>query len=517
MAKQRNCTPKQADRQSRTRCDLQGQILTFIHREQLVLPGDRVVVGVSGGPDSLCLAHTLWTCRDALGIEVYAAHLNHGIRGAEADADAQFVADLAAQWGMPCLVERRDVPAAAREHKLALEEAARRVRYAFLAETARNVRARRIAVGHNADDQSETVLMHWLRGAGLAGLRGMLPATSMAELRLLQPLPEEEALWLIRPLLETPRTDVLSYCRQHGLAPRFDRSNLDTTFYRNKLRHELLPYLEREFKPHFREILRRSARVIRADYDLLRRLRDSAWEQVVQQESDQAVMLDREGWHALHLSLQRAILRRAVQRLRWTLRDVSLEQIDGAIEVARRGEAGTRATLPRDLELTVGYARLYVAGTGFVPAPDFPALRVVEDAPFERVPLAVPGVTHLPQDGQVEIHVASRAELPAGWAQNPDPWRAFLDANVLGSELALRRRRPGDRFRPLGLGGRQKEVSEFLINAKVPAWWRDQVPLLVRLDDEIMWVCGWRIDERAKIEPNTSRVAVIRFDTARYD
>jgi tRNA(Ile)-lysidine synthetase-like protein len=164
--------------------DLQREVVAFIHRERLLSPGDRVVVGVSGGPDSLALLHLVHACREQLGIEVHAAHLNHLIRGTEADQDAQFVADVASAWDIPCTVVARDVPAFARDHRLALEEAARRVRYAFLAEVAQSVGGSRIAVGHNADDQSETVLMHWLRGAGLAGLRGMLPATPLADLRL---------------------------------------------------------------------------------------------------------------------------------------------------------------------------------------------------------------------------------------------------------------------------------------------------------------------------------------------
>jgi len=284
----------------------------------------------------------LWAWRDELGLAVTCAHLNHLIREADAEADASFVAEHAARWGVPCVVEARDVPATARELKLAIEEAARRVRYSFLARVARQVGATRIAVGHNADDQSETVLMHWLRGAGLAGARGMLPATRMADLRLLSEQEMVRDLVLVRPLLETRREQILTYCQVHNLAPRYDRSNLDTTLYRNKLRQELLPYLEREFRPNFREILRRSASVARADHDLLSRLLDDAWAETVQYESDAAIILDLERWRGLHLALQRGTVRQAVQRLRRTLRDISLEHVDTAVAVARHGDASAR-------------------------------------------------------------------------------------------------------------------------------------------------------------------------------
>jgi len=487
------------------------QVRRFIAQEKLIDRGDWVVVGVSGGADSLCLLHILDTLRETLGIDLHVAHLNHQLRGQEADADAEFVAGCAAQWGLPYTVEAQDVAAVARRYKWAIEEAARRVRYQFLGRLAQQLRASsgrpvRIAVAHNADDQSETVLMHWLRGAGLAGLRGMLPATPMSELRLLDP-PLDGELWLIRPLLNTSRADIEAYCRTYGLSPRFDRSNLDQTLYRNKLRHELLPLLEAGYKPHFGRILRRSAEVARYDYDLLCTLRDAAWTQVVLSVDAHSVVFDKARWQALHPSLQRSTLRHAVQTLRRTLRDVNFEHIETAVQVARQGQTGTRAILPRAVCLTVGYSCLFIADAAFVPAPDWPALTV------EHVPLTVPGTTVLPGDGHVQIILSERNALPPDWAHNPDAWTAYLDADALTLPLMLRRRRDGDRFCPLGMGGRAKAVNEFLINAQVPAWWRDAVPLLVAADGQIAWVCGWRIDERARITDSTSHIMIVKFES----
>jgi tRNA(Ile)-lysidine synthase len=485
--------------------NLEREILAYIQREQLLSPGDRVVVGVSGGPDSLCLLHVLWTCQARLEIDLHIAHLNHQVRGTDADADARFVGELAAQWQLPSTIEACDVPSFAQKHRLAIEEAARRVRYRFLLRVARSVDAQRIAVAHNADDQSETVLMHWLRGAGLAGLRGMLPTVRMSDLRFVNRPQSGDEVWLIRPLLEVPRTEIEHYCQAHSLRPRFDRSNLDTTLHRNKLRHELLPYLEQAFKPRFREILRRSARVIRDDYDLLCKLRAQAWEETVHEASGKAVILDRAAWQRLHPSLQRATVRYAVQHLRRNLRDVNYQHVEAAVRVGRDMGVGAQATLPRDLLLTVGYRTIVVADRRYVPRPDFPALA------SKHLSLTVPGTTWMPGGGRVEIDFLPRSALPQNWARNPDPWLAFLDAKAIGTHLSLRRRRSGDRFCPLGLAGKHKLVSELLINAKVPAWWRDQVPLLVRPDDQILWVCGWRIDHRARVTKETSQVAMIQL------
>jgi tRNA(Ile)-lysidine synthase len=487
--------------------DLQHEVVAYIRREGLLRPGDKVVVGVSGGPDSLCLLHVMWANRDALQIEIHVAHLNHQLRGAEADEDARFVAATAAAWGLPCTVEAHDVGALAHEHKIAIEEAARRARYAFLWRAAGQTGAGRVAVAHNADDQSETVVMHWLRGSGLAGLRGMLPAVRLSALRLLERPGRAVPAWLIRPLLETPRAAIEAYNEAHGLAPRFDRSNLDTTLYRNKLRHELIPYLERAYKPNFPEIVRRSARVIRDDYDLLCTLRDGAWQETVRSAAGEAVVFRREAWRALHPALQRGTIRKAVQQLRWSLRDVGFVHVEAAMRVAVEGDAGAQATLPDGLALIVGYETIAVAEAGYRPPPEWPALTVA------RVELQVPGTTALPGDGEATIELLPRGQLPAGWALNADPWRAYLDADVTGTKLALRRRKEGDRFCPLGLGGRHKLVSELLVNEKVPAYWRDEIPLLVRADGEIMWVCGQRIDERARIRADTSQAIAIELCT----
>ena len=482
------------------------QVRQTIERYDLLPRGEPVVVGVSGGPDSLCLLHVLRQLAGDYDLALHVAHLNHQIRGAEAGADAAFVADLAAEWSLPCAIATRDVPALARQHKLAIEEAARQARYTFLAEVAGRVGSRTVAVGHNAGDQAETVLMHFLRGAGLAGLRGMLPKTPLSRYRLLQGQ-TGAALSLVRPLLEMPRTEIETYCAEHGLQLRFDRSNLDTTYFRNRLRHELIPYLE-TYRPNVREVIRRTARLAVDDYALLREVLEEAWVKVVRAAEDEAIILDLAGWRALPLSLQRATLREAVHRLRRNLRNISFCHIEDAVTVAREKATGAIASLPQGLRLTIGYEALTVSGEDYRPVPlDWPALLVSD------LPLNLPGRTPLPGPAgwQVEARWLLPEALPPGWLTNPDPWQAFLDARAAGEGLALRRRRRGDRFQPQGMAGRSKSLSDFLINTKVPAAWRDWVPLLVSGDDRILWVAGWRLDERARVMPEVERVLHLRF------
>jgi len=490
--------------------DVLKQARHTIEIYDLLASGDGVVIGVSGGPDSLCLLHVLLCLREEYRLRLHVAHLHHGARGTEADADAEFVAALAAEWGLPVTVEKQDVPALARVHKLAFEETARRMRYAFLARVAREIGARKIAVGHNADDQAETVLMHFLRGAGPTGLRGMLPLTPITDYRLLDPFLQSptsnlQSPTLIRPLLKVPRSEIERYCADQGLTPRFDRSNLDTTYFRNRLRHELLPLLE-TYNSNIRTRLCHTAAVIAADYELLTQLREQAWAEVVQKGLEATIIFDRAAWRALPVALQRATLRQATYRLRKSLRDVDFIHVENARQVGLREETGAQATLPMGLVLTVGYDTLTVGDEGDAGAPpDEPLLWSAEPLPVQ-----VPGTTPLPRSKWM-----LQVEMLEEWdtrqiATNPNPWTAYFDADALADPLRLRSRRRGDRFRPQGMGGHSVKLSAFLINLKVPGAWRDYVPLLVA-GDEIVWVCGRRIGEGITVGPETRRVARLWF------
>jgi tRNA(Ile)-lysidine synthase len=517
------------------------QVQETVKAHDLLDPGDGVVVGLSGGPDSLCLLHVLRRLGTTYRLRLHVAHLNHGTRGEASDADAEFARRTAVEWGLPVTVAERDVPGLASDHGLAFEEAARRVRYAFLARVAESIGASKIAVGHNADDQAETVLMHFLRGSGLAGLRGMLPVTPITDYRLLEPFTEQEAggkkqkatgsaspgpgrgqhrqpgdlehgSWassrIIRPLLEVPRVDIERYCTEHDLRPRFDRSNLDTTYFRNRLRHELLPELE-TYNPNIRERLCHTATVVAADYDLLVRLRREAWDRIVREGRQDAIVFDQAAWQALPVALQRATLRHATYWLRRSLRDVTFVHVENARQVALEGETGKQATLPMGLALSVGYETLAVGEAGEIgPPPDEPLLW--SDRPL---PVPLPGTTPLPEsDWILESRILERWDVDEITATD-HPWTAYLDAEALPQPIVLRPRRRGDRLRPYGMAGQSVKVSALMINLKIPQAWRDHAPLLVA-GDEVVWLCGHRIAHGVAVGSQTHRVARFQFQRA---
>lgn len=491
--------------------DLQTAVRQYIRRYDLLQRGDAVVVGVSGGPDSLCLLHLLHALAGEMALRLHVAHLNHGLRGAEADADAEFVAGYAAALGLPCTIGRAAVAALAEAGRLSLEEAARQARYRFLAEVARGVGAETIAVGHNADDQAETVLMHFLRGSGLSGLRGMLPKTPLGEYRL----GEEAALapaaglcYIVRPLLAIPRREIALYCAEHGLQPRFDLSNEDTTFFRNRLRHELLPILER-YNPAIREILTHTAAVLAGDHQIVRSAIEDAWSRhgrVYPTPDGGEVYFDLPAWRALPLGLQRGLLRAAIHRLRANLRNINWEHIERAVWLCREGTTGQKATLAAGLEVEIGYRALRVGPEGSSPAaPDWSA------GPLLVGPrrLLVPGRTDLGEGWRAEIIAADRRALPADLTA-ADPWTAFLDACAVGAELTLRPRLPGDRFQPQGMAGHRMKLNEFMINIKLPKALRERWPLLVGAGG-IAWVCGLRVAAWAAVTAHTEAVWIVKL------
>jgi tRNA(Ile)-lysidine synthetase-like protein len=468
-----------------------------------VTPGTLLILGVSGGADSLAMLHLFAQVRQELGLQPYVLHVDHRIRGEEAQADARFVASMCEEWDIPCRIEEVDVPALAASRKIALEEAARLARYTALAKEAVHLGASTVAVAHNADDQAETVLMHLLRGSGMNGLRGMLPVSPLSDYHLLEPVSRD--ICLIRPLLTIPRAAIEAYCAEHNLTSRFDRSNLDITYFRNRLRHEIIPMLETT-NPNLRSMLGRMAAVIAADYEIVSAQVDAAWQAIVLDQTDQHVRLDLAKWRELPIALQRETIRRAAFRLRASLRDVSYQPVEAAVNVARSGPTGAQSTLPDELILRVDYNSLVIASGG-TPLPDWPLL-----PPGTEIALGGPGEVDLPlSDWRFSLTPFDTPHSGPAWdALLADPWAAPLSVGAVDVPMILRVRRPGDRFRPQGAGGTQK-VAEFMIDAKIPAACRDRLPLLT-VGDEIAWLCGWRVDERFVVGEGSKHMWLARFE-----
>jgi tRNA(Ile)-lysidine synthase len=356
--------------------------------------------------------------------------------------------------------------------------------------------------------------MHFLRGTGLAGLRGMLPLMEIAALRLQSDdvsaatttLPSPQ---LIRPLLETSRNEIETYCREHHLTARQDFSNEDVTFFRNRLRHELLPLLE-TYNPNIRQILRRTTKLAAAEAEFLSEQLTLVWPAVVRREATTEIEFNMSAWRNLPVALKRATLRRAVQSLRRSLRDINFEHIESAIILLEKGKIGAKASLPQGMSLTIGYQTFVIASDDNFMTPELPNQPHLRQT--QALLLNLPGVTLLPgANWQLRAEFLTIEQVQLDQVRQVDRWEVYLDASIVGSEAILRPRRPGDTFAPLGLHGHRQKINEFMINKKIPANWRKFIPLFVSAN-RILWVCGYCPDERARLHPATQRILHLEFE-----
>ena len=431
----------------------------------------------------MALLYSIATVGPSLGLKLHMAHLNHRLRGAQATADARYVLQAAGRLGLPCTVGSADV-AGARARGETLEQAARRLRYQFLAAVARDCGAPAVALGHTANDQAETVLLHLARGAGLEGLAAMRPLDAW-------PFPEQApGLFVVRPLLALTRPEVEDYCRQRRLRPRRDASNESLLFRRNVVRHAVLPALAR-VNPRAAEAIVRAAALLRADADYLHEQTTLAFPHVAR-EHPWGLQLDRRALAALPPALRGRVLQRALVAA--TKGEVTARHVE-ALAAASAGSAGVQLNLPGGAIAYVDYATILIGRADELPC-TLPALP-------STTALAVPGETRV---GGWCCHAAVG---PPGSEVAEDRWSARLDLARVGSTLTLRSRRPGDRFQPLGMD-QAKKLQDFLVDSKAPRRWRDRIPLAAG-SAGIAWVAGYRIAHWARVTSATREVLELRL------
>jgi len=435
-----------------------------------------VLAAVSGGPDSVALLDILTGLKDDFQMgRITVIHFDHRLRGDESDADREFVRDLALRSGLDFRCGTADVRSFAVEHKVSIEMAGRSRRHAFFRHIAKETGARRIALGHTASDQAEEVLLRLLRGAGPAGLKGMLPAARDG---------------IIRPLLFAPREDIIDHLKTRGLAFRQDSSNLEPNCRRNALRLLVFPILRDAFNPEVVSTISRFAELARDE--------ESWWEIQVREVWERCgeftggrVEIDIEKTRLLHPALLRRLLRHGLEKLQGSLFGIQAVHIEFLFEMILNVKPGKTARLPGDIEAVSRGDRLiirkYKAGI-IDPLQAQSGLETVEiNGPgtfeFGRYVIEVQFV-----EGRSDTKHACKLEV-------------LLDADSLNLPLRIRSWRPGDRFRPQGMGG-SKKLQDFFTDLKVPREDRHSIPILCDRE-KILWVAGLRLDERVVPNPAT--------------
>lgn len=462
---------------------LRARIRRFIVDGALIKPGARVLAGVSGGPDSTCLLLVLAALRRSLRFELHAAYFDHGLRGERAAAlEQRFVRETAEALGVEVHAGAGDVRAHAKGRSL--EDAARELRYRFLARTAREAGCALVAVGHTKDDQAETVLLHLIRGSGLRGLAAMPPEVAWPV------APRKDAPRLVRPLLCLSRAETERACEEAGVAPLRDPSNRSRAFLRNCVRSELLPLLRR-YNPRIDDALVRLADAASADVELIERLARVALE--TEPLADGAVRLSRTRLAALPDALQRHAVRLGVARALGSAAGLSERHVRALLR-ANDGPTGAELDLPRRLRARVTRDDIVLTT----------ASRTAPCLPDGDVLLPIPGTACF---GGWRFEATVLSEPPPG-LRDDDPQVALLAAAACGDALSVRRRQPGDRFQPLGMA-HPKKLQDFFVDSHVPRSERDATPL-VCAKQGVAWVVRQRPAEWAKVAENNGAIVRVR-------
>ncbi len=449
---------------------------------QMLEPGQRVLVAVSGGPDSVVLLHILLEMAPALGLHLAVAHLNHCLRGDRSDADEQFVRRLATGKDLQFYCRKADVGAFKQASGLSLEAAARQVRHTFLEEVAESEGFDKIALGHHADDNAEQLLLHLLRGSGLAGLAGMAPVRGR----------------LIRPLIDLTRSEIMAWARFHRLDFCRDASNADLRFTRNRVRHMLLPLLEKEFNPGIRAVLHRTASLLRQEQQWLAKL-DARWaRQAVMARSRETVDLQAETLACMPAAQARRVLRYVVGRLLGYLRGFTCAHLEALLALSAPGQDGKQLHLPLGIRARRMGPVLRISLRHDTLAEKETAPWTLEVDPEAKRHQQV----RLPAGGLLEIQILTCCHK-ASWHQAGHD-QAYFDMDRLIMPLTVRNFRKGDRIRPFGLKGSQK-LKKMFIDRKIPRSQRPKIPLVVS-GGQILWVAGVRRSNLAPVTRHTKRI-----------
>ena len=452
---------------------------TTIRSRSMLCHGDRIIVAVSGGPDSVTLLSVLASLRLSWGLHLMVVHFNHGLRGRESTEDAEFVKDLCEQLGVDVVVKHLNFPQALREKPASsLQQQAREARYEALFHMAEEWVATKIAIGHTADDQAETVLMWMIRGSGTGGLSG---------------IPAVRHPYVIRPLLETSREEILSYLTLRKLNFRTDSSNGKPMYFRNQIRNELIPMLQ-SYNPNLINALSRQADIVREDHTYLEEVATNALAESKRKASFGLLNLQRGYLTTLPLAIRRRVIRLALQSLVGVRTWPSFDAVERVLAQVIDGQSGSEVGL-YGIRIRRDYDNILFEAEKSGPS-------CSERSTMTTQTVSIPSQSIWPLTGQtLNVSLGSASE------ENHiiSPLQAKLDAETFSPDLVLRTWEPGDKFYPLGLEGKRKKIQDFFSDIKLERAKRKTIPILVA-PEGILWVGGYRIDHRFQVTAATRKV-----------
>ena len=447
---------------------------------QMIEANDSILVGVSGGVDSVVLLDILVTLRPVYNLTIFVAHLNHGLRGKVADEDEAFVVNLAEKYNVKVYTKKEDMLAYADANKISSEEAGRVLRYAFFDEIMQRENIQKIAIAHNKNDQAETILMRIMRGTGLDGIVGIKPVNGR----------------IIRPLLFCSRAEIEAFESTEKLNHREDDTNKENIYTRNTIRNQLIPQLENLYNPNLVEGLSRMGQLLADDLEIIENQLEEILQKIAFQRQEKMVSFNRRVFLDLSLGLKRRVLRHAIQSIQGDLVNIEEKHIHNMIQLISQGKTG------KEIHLTNGW----IAKNNY---DFFEISQPSEKYANYEFELEI-GKKQSFGTFEIETFVEDKIKIDF---YTKDIFLKFFDYDRIKSSLKVRNRRPGDRIVPLGMKG-SKKIKDLFIDEKVASDKRNQIPLIV-CGDEIVWVVGYRIGDGFKVSEQTKKVLVVKYNETR--
>ncbi|KEI09956.1 tRNA(Ile)-lysidine synthetase [Clostridium sp. K25] len=456
------------------------KVIHTIKQNNMFEVGDKVVVAVSGGPDSICLLHILYKLKEKIGISIVAAHINHCLRGEEADKDEEYVRKFCENLNIQCFVKKEDVHKISKDRGISCEMAGREVRYDFFSEVLNNVRANKIAVAHNANDQAETILMRMLRGTGLEGLIGIRAVRDNI---------------FVRPIIDITRDEIEDYCYVNNLNPRIDKTNLENIYTRNKIRLELIPYIQKNFNSDVIEVLNRFSDTVKIDNDYLNKVSLEKYNKYCKGEKDKVII--KEEVFKEHEAILTRVIRMALKELKGNLNNFDKGHIYDIIDIQKKS-TGKFIMLPKNIRVLNNYGDINLYKNNN---------KINIDKGKQEYNLVINKENILDNGLKITLDIINNVE---DTKFDKSSLIKYFDYDKINRDIKLRYRNNGDKFVPLGMKG-TKKLKDLFINLKIPKEKRDIIPLIV-FDDEISWIVGYRISDKFKINKNTKRILKIKIE-----
>ena len=453
---------------------------------------DSVLIGVSGGADSVALVHVMKEIAPIFSIKLGIVHLNHSLRGNESDADARFVVSLSEKLNLPCYTAKEDIVAYKKKHGFSLEEAGRRVRYAFFENIAQREGFNKIALGHTSDDNAELILMYLIRGSGPLGISGIPPVRGVYNTNLL----------IIRPFIKITRFDIIKYISSKGLSHVVDESNMDMKYLRNKIRHELIPELRQNYNPKTVETINRLASIMRSEDEWMENELAPILNKNTLFEENNRIVLSVSGINALHPAAKRRITRSAIKKIKGDSRRLSYSHIELITAQLTSDSDFWSLDLPDRIRITRTGKELIISKEG-KNLRNLSLKRSVNDKAFFEYVINKPGLIVAEKEG-FSIGFSEITNMNLSDIYNAGQGVAFFDMEKISFPVIIRNYLPGDRFTPLGMEGSQK-VAKYLINNKVPRKNRIKFPVVIS-NGKIIWLAGFVIDDSVRVTSVTGKI-----------